>query len=123
MKRWVRWVLLVPLGASIWAVATWWPHVRNEFFVVSGSRDEAGGWYGFHSGIGGAAYIGVLPAIALVYYHHTCHDSPWCLRWGRYPAAGGLFRLCRRHHPDLRGSRPHRELIHRMHAEHKQGRS
>jgi hypothetical protein len=58
-------------------------------------------------------------AIIAAWYHHTCHDSPWCLRHGRYPAAGGLFRLCRHHHPDLMGQRPHRELIHRLDREHK----
>jgi hypothetical protein len=104
--------------AVICLLSWYWPHVRNEFFVLIGSRNETGGWYGFHSGLGGAAYISVLPAMALIYWHHTCHASPWCLRWGKYPAAGGLFRLCRDHHPDLMGTRPRLELIHRLHREH-----
>lgn len=104
-------VLLIPM-------ILWWPHVRNEFFVILGSRNEAGGWYGFNSGAAGAFYMSVIPAAAVFYYQRTCHDSWKCLRWGKYPAAGGLFRLCSRHHPDLMGTRPHRELIHRMHREH-----
>jgi hypothetical protein len=118
-----RYALLGPLAGIVAAAVTWWPQVRNEFFVLAGSRNESGGWYGFHSGIGGAAYISVVPAVTLLYWHQTCHDSWHCLRWGKYPAAGGLFKLCRHHHPDLQGTRPHRELIRRMHAEHKQARS
>ena len=95
-----------------------WPRIRNEFFVILGNRDEGGGWYGWWSGNAGGLQLFQWAAIAAVlYWHHTCHDSPWCLRWGKYPAAGGVFRMCRHHHPDLRGTRPHREMIHRMHAD------
>jgi hypothetical protein len=112
---------MAPAVIAVVAVAlvAYWPHVRNEFFVLLGSRDEAGGWYGFHSGAGGAAWMGVIPAMALFYWHGTCHHSAACLRWGKYEAAGGMFKLCRHHHPDLQGSRPHGDLIHRLHAEHK----
>ena len=121
MRR-ARWpVIWLLLAASAACTAIWWPHVRNEFFVLLGSRNEAGGWYGFHSGFGGAAYTSLIPAIAVLYWHHTCHHSPWCLRWGKYEAAGGLFRLCRVHHPDLLGIRPHRDLIHRLHREWRDG--
>jgi hypothetical protein len=115
-----RWLPLVPFAATGWAAARWWPQVRNEFFVILGNRNESGGWYGFNSGAAGAFYMSVVPAALIFYCQHTCHDSWRCLRWGKYPAAGGLFRLCRHHHPDLQGQRPHRELIHRMHAEHKE---
>lgn len=107
-------VLLIPM-------ILWWPHVRNEFFVITGTRDEAGGWYGFWSGFAGGVRVFEWAVIgAMLYWHQTCHASPWCLRWGKYPAAGGLFRLCRHHHPDLLGARPHLELIHRMHREHQE---
>lgn len=121
-SRLARAAALAAACPVIGACVTWWPKIRNEFFVLAGSRNEAGGWYGFHSGLGGAAYISVVPALALFYWHQTCHASPWCLRWGKYPAAGGLFKTCHLHHPDLRGTRPHLDLIHRMHREARDGR-
>lgn len=115
-----RWLGFVPLAAAVCAVVLWWPHIRNEIFVLFGNRDEAGGYYGWWSGFGGALQVFTLTiGAAVAWYHHTCHHSPACLRWGKYEAAGGIFKLCRRHHPDLQGVRPHGDLIHRMHAEHK----
>lgn len=77
-------------------------------------------WYNFWSGVGGSFLVGALVYTLAWYARHTCHDSPRCLRYGRYPAAGGLFRLCRHHHPDLRGQRPRRDLIARLHREHQE---
>lgn len=74
--------------------------------------------YSFWSGVAGSFLVGVITFLLLWYLHHTCRDSWKCWRVGRYPAAGGTFRLCRHHHPDLRGQRPHRELIARLHREH-----
>lgn len=105
----------------LWLAVAYWRHVRNEFFVILGNRNETGGWYGWWSGNAGGLQLLQWAALgAFLWWHHTCHDSPWCLRWGKYPAAGGVFKLCRHHHPDLQGARPHRELIHRMHREWKQ---
>ena len=108
---------VVIAGALVVAAAIYWAHVRNEFFVLMGSRNESGGWYGFNSGAGGAFYMAAIPACLVFWYQHTCHDSWKCVRWGKYPAAGGVFKLCRHHHPDLQGTRPHRALIHAMHAD------
>lgn len=121
MSRTIRSLLILLILTLLILIILYWPHVRNELFVLSGARDEAGGWYGFHSGIGGAAYVSVIPAGAVLYWHSTCHASPWCLRHGKYEAAGGMFKLCQYHHPDMKdhvGSRL--ELIHRLHSEHKE---
>jgi hypothetical protein len=103
--------------AAIYLLVQYWPHVRDEFFVIVGNRDEAGGWYGWWSGNAGGLQIFEWVALGLlIYWHHTCHDSPWCVRLGKYEAAGGIFKVCRHHHPDLRGhTGTRRELIHQMH--------
>jgi hypothetical protein len=122
MRRLPAGLIPVAVVGLVWALVAYWPHVRSEFFVILGNRDESGGWYGAWSGfLGGLQVFEWIVLGAFIYWHHTCHDHAWCLRWGKYPAAGGTFRLCRHHHPDLQGSRPHREMIHRMHTEWKHG--
>jgi hypothetical protein len=69
------------------------------------------------SGVSGSFLVGVSAFLLTWYARSTCHAARWCLRIGRYPAAGGTFRLCRHHHPDLRGQRPRLELIERLHRE------
>jgi hypothetical protein len=96
------------------------PHwLIHAYFALTGANNEAGKAYGFWSGFGGTVLFSAVIVAPAWWWHHTCHHSPWCLRWGKYEAAGGVFRLCAAHHPDLAGQRPHRDLIHRMHAEHK----
>ena len=77
--------------------------------------------YDFWSGVSGSFLSAGIAFLLTWYLSHTCHDSWRCLRYGRYPAAGGTFKLCRHHHPDMRGQRPYRELIERMHREWKEG--
>jgi hypothetical protein len=114
----LRWLTAFILAAVIVTAWAWWPQVRDEFFVITGNRDEDGGYYGFWSGFAGGVRVFEWPVIiAVLYWHHTCHHGPWCLRWGKYPAAGGMFRLCHVHHPDLQGEKPHPDLIRRLHRE------
>jgi hypothetical protein len=122
VKRAVRALAILAAVAAVCLLAGYWPHVRDEWFVLNGNRNESGGWYGWWSGVGGSVPdLAIITGALAWYLHHTCGDHPSCLRWGKYPAAGGLFRLCHVHHPDLQGQRPRRELIHRLHREH-QGR-
>lgn len=71
--------------------------------------------YSFWSGVAGSFVVNIITFVLVFYVHGTCHDSRWCLRWGKYPAAGGLFKLCGKHHPDIPGRRPRRDLIHHLH--------
>jgi hypothetical protein len=73
--------------------------------------------YDFWSGVSGSFVVGVVVWSTLWWYHGTCHSSPRCLRRGRHEAAGGVFKLCWKHHPDM-GERPHGEMIARLHREH-----
>ena len=118
-----RWMALPAVTVAVAAVVLWWPHIRDETFVLLGSRAEGAGWYGAWSGFFGAIQPTLAGTAVLIWWHHTCHHSPWCLRWGKYEAAGGIFRLCAVHHPDMQGTRPHRDLIHRLHREHQERRA
>lgn len=97
MKTWLRSCLIIPLGPAVYECVTWWPKIRNEFFVLTGARNESGGWYGFHSGIGGAAYFGIPLFVVMFWWHHQCgvHGCYWYAR--RTTAAGE--RACWKHHP------------------------
>ena len=92
--------------------------------VHTGTVNEPGPYYGFWSGFGSdIAEFGILGAAATGLYQLVkkvnCHQ-PGCWRVGTHPAAGGQFMLCYRHHPDYMGKKPTQELIHRLHAEHKE---
>lgn len=76
-------------------------------------------WYNFWSGIAGSFLVGVIAYVVLWYWHHTCHASWKCLRYGKYDAAGGMFKLCAKHHPDIQGRKITAELIHELHLDHK----
>jgi hypothetical protein len=73
--------------------------------------------YDFWSGVSGSFLVGLTVFLLSWYAHNSCHASRWCLRIGRYPAAGGTFKLCHRHHPDIPGRRPRLEVIERLHRE------
>jgi hypothetical protein len=82
---------------------------------ATGAGSETHPTYGFWSGFGGTLIFSAAVLWPPWYYQHTCHDHFSCLRWGKYEAAGGIFKLCHRHHPDFAGKRPRRELIHALH--------
>jgi len=77
--------------------------------------------YDFYSGLAGSFLVGLAAYLALFWWHQTCHYSWRCLRRGKHEAAGGVFRLCWKHHPDM-GEKPHRAMIHRLHREWQAGR-
>lgn len=77
-------------------------------------------WYNFWSGVAGSFLVGLAVFAATRWSHGTCHHSFWCWRRGRHEAAGGVFKLCWKHHPDM-GTRPHPRLIHELHHAWKRG--
>jgi hypothetical protein len=74
-------------------------------------------WYNLYSGFAASYPYVVIPGAALFWYHHSCHDRRWCLRWAKHPDATGMFKYCRHHHPDLAGQKLTREFRHRLHHE------
>jgi hypothetical protein len=100
VKRILRLLVAVAAAAAICLLVGYWPHVRNEFFVLAGSRNETGGWYGFHSGLGGATYITLPVVFTAFWWHHQCGVSG-CFWYARRTTAAGE-RACFRHHPHKR---------------------
>jgi hypothetical protein len=91
-----RSLLLAGTAILIIACYVWWPHIRNEFFVIAGNRNESGGWYGWWSGQAGGLQPVQWVALALfLYWHHTCHETG-CFLPGRHTVDG--TRWCDLHH-------------------------
>lgn len=81
-------------------------------------------WYNMWSGIGGsflATILGVWIGMALVWWRaFSCHRAWWCFRHGRYEMAGGTYKMCHKHHPDMDGKKPTWEDKLRHHQEWKE---
>lgn len=106
---------------GLYWVALWWLFVASAVMCrVTGACAETGHVYGSLSGFGGTLLFSALMLAPPWYFQRTCHQAWWCVRWGAHPAAGGIFKLCRYHHPDIQGKPITAELIRRLHREHKQ---
>ena len=123
MRRRLITVVALICAASA-AIALWIldPQFGHWLQVHTGTVNEPGPYYGFWSGFGSdLEEFGILGAIGAGIYQlvkkYNCHE-PGCWRVGQYPAAGGQFLLCHRHHPDYQGRKPTHELIERLHREH-----
>ncbi len=85
----------------------------NWLLYWTGISNEAGKGYAFWSGFGSC--LTYFSGIALACRRLKCH-SPWCLRMGHHEAAGGVYKLCRKHHPDM----PRRLTLGHIHRHHRQ---
>jgi hypothetical protein len=80
--------------------------------------------YGYWSGFGSVMpwallSLGGIATVAIGLFRHiNCH-TPGCWRIGKYPVAGGEFRLCGHCHPDWKGRHPTLEHILARHEIHK----
>jgi hypothetical protein len=124
----VKWRPVIVAGltcAAAVVIVIWLMHARGVGYwlqVHTGTVNESGPYYGFWSGFGSdIEEFGILGGIGAGIYQlvkkYNCHE-PGCWRVGKYPAAGGQFMLCYRHHPCHNGKRPTHELIQRLHREH-----
>ncbi len=123
----MKWPLIAVAAlvcAASAAIALWVfdPQFGHWLQVHTGTVNESGVYYGFWSGFGSdLEEFGILGAAGAGIYQlfkkYNCHE-PGCWRVGQYPAAGGQFLLCHRHHPDYQGRKPTHELIQRLHREH-----
>lgn len=60
-------------------------------------------WYDFWSGIAGSFIVGLAAFAVGWYFRSQCHVRR-CYRLGRHRVAGGTFKVCRKHHPDIPGN-------------------
>lgn len=116
-RRYSMPLLGIVIIAAYYLALTWLVFRSSAGCQFTGACDETGRTYGFWSGFGGTVLFSAMILAPPWYLQHTCHSAWWCLRWGHYEAAGGVFKVCRFHHPDLQGQRPHGELIKRLHHE------
>lgn len=80
---------------------SWWHffvHVTGEDFGTSYGKWV---WYNFWSGIAGSFIVAVFASGAIWWKAYSCHRAWWCFRHGAHPAAGGAYKLCWKHHPDI----------------------
>jgi hypothetical protein len=110
------------LFAALLVVAVWfffrWAPVAHWITYWTGQDNEAGGHYGFWSGFsGGLPDILLLTAFTGYIWHNSCHLSG-CWLPGRHDTAGGTVRLCRFHHPDIRGRKMTQALARELHDLH-----
>ena len=105
---------LAALGLS-WAL-----HYHGAAHVI-GIDTQLSEEYAFFSGFGtwllaALGFTGTFGAVIRTVNCHT-HGCPWI---GRFPVAGGQFRVCRKHHIEVTGH-PHKlttEVLQALHREH-----
>jgi hypothetical protein len=121
----VRWrtvfVLLILSGFALWMgffPVDW----QNWLGFSHYAYFEGGQNYAFTSGPGPMLItaVGLSTIIAGAWHHINCHVDG-CMMIGRYPLAGGQYKVCRRHHPDDKVRRKgltlhHIHEAHRAHA-------
>lgn len=91
-------------------------HPPAASLYLTGAGSETRPIYGFWSGFGGTLIFSAAVLFPPWYYRHTCHDHFSCLRWGKYSAAGGIFKTCKVHYPDQpKNGESHRDWLHRLH--------
>lgn len=109
--------------AGVLALAGWdisghylgWRFALGDWPVPPGTPWTYQLWSGF---IAALSVITVFTAVLAAWRHVNCHVHR-CPGLGRYPVAGGAYRVCRRHHPEPEvraGLRPHHvAAAHRAH--------
>lgn len=114
----LRYIVVPLLGVSCWAMANW----EHGFAHLLGIDTQQSQFYDFVSGVG-PMIVTVLMGAGVIYsvvQHINCHVTG-CLRVGKYPLAGGEYKVCRRHHPEdaIRTGRDVLAFIHEQHQRHK----
>jgi hypothetical protein len=104
------------LCAVIWSIAAYhwgWAFAIGVHPYPAGTPWTYQLWSGF---IPGLAIASLITSVWAYVRSVNCHVHG-CLRVGRYPVAGGMFKVCGPHHPEdaVREKRHNAEFIHNAH--------
>lgn len=104
--------------AACAVLGTCWGLWYHGMAHLIGIDSQATQFYAFYSGFGTflLASLGYTGLIVTMLRTLNCH-APGCPRIGRYPLAGGQFKVCRHHHADER-VRDRSITLEHMHALH-----
>jgi hypothetical protein len=117
MRFLVRLAVIITAAAAV-AIGLF-PHGFNHLIGVDTQGSVE---YAYFSGFGAwlSSTLGLTTIIATMWHHLNCHVTD-CLRVGKFPVAGGQYKVCGRHHGEITG-RPHRNLtagaLRVLHLEH-----
>ncbi len=90
-------------------------HLWSWVEIHTGAQDEGKSYYGFFSGFGSdLSEITLVTGLVIAYRRIECH-TPGCHRIGRHATADGLYKLCRKCHPDVANKGASLEEIHASH--------
>ena len=111
-------IVLLAAGISIGL----FPHGFNHMIGVDTQQSvEYAAFSGFLAWL--SSTLGLSTIIATLWHNLNCHESS-CLRIGKYPVAGGQYKVCGKHHNDITG-RHHRrltvEVLRELHEKHLSG--
>lgn len=91
------------------------PPVAHFITYWTGQDNMSGGHYGLWSGFLGSIQPGLIVTAIVLYWHSSCHVGS-CWLPGRHHTADGSLKLCRWHHPEIRGRKLSVEVISELHA-------
>lgn len=95
---------LAAFAVAVIVIAVVNPHGVVHFIGIDTQQSDN---YAFFSGFGSwlssnLALLGLATLVGTAWRAMNCHTDG-CPRIGRYPLAGGAFKVCRRHHRDVTG--------------------
>ena len=110
-----RLIALALLGAITWAAVAY-EHGWAHFLGIDTQQSQN---YDFVSGVGPMIVTLLVSGgiFVTLIRHVNCH-APGCWRLGKFPLAGGQFKVCRRHHPDEEVRTGRNDLLAHIWAQH-----
>lgn len=100
MKLWVKIAVPVAVFLVLAALLAFAPHLILWLIGVYPTPMGTSPFYQFWSGLGLALVVTANRWLSTEWRKNRCHVEH-CWHLGAYPAAGGVYYVCRKHHPHL----------------------